>query len=398
MGTGQKILVGGIGGVIPVFMNLVVIDWGKVLAATDFDAFVVIGWAVRVTALFSLGAFWVWLHKNEHEPLAVFQLGMLAPMAITALLNAHNVETSTKEQLPKPDIRPSVEGAAPRNGVPAPDSLGWLPFTYAFTTSAAHASSQAAGEITGKDGAAMVLVPAGEFIMGTSESAYSRFVRGLLGEPTATVPDDETPAHQVYLDAFYMDKYEVTVGRYADFLEASGREKPRYWDEVRLDPRRDIPVIGVSWDDAKAYCSHYGKRLPTEAEWEKAARGTDGRIYPWGNRTPTAKLANYGKPWSPDFSRDVLKPVGSYEAGKSPYRIYDLAGSVWEWVADSYHRSYYANSPDRNPKGPSSGAFKVLRGGSWVGLQRNLRSADRAYSTPAYRIAILGVRCAQDAP
>lgn len=135
-------------------------------------------------------------------------------------------------------------------------------------------------EITGKDGAPMVLIPAGEFWMGSPEG------QGATGE---------NPRHQVSLDGFYMDKFEVAVARYAEFWRAKNLRKPMYWDQVDSSKHGNLPVIGVDWHDAKSYCEWAGKRLPTEAEWEKAARGTDGRMYPWGNEQPTARLANFGK-------------------------------------------------------------------------------------------------------
>ena len=150
----------------------------------------------------------------------------------------------------------------------------------------------------------MVLIPAGEFWMGSPE-----------GEGK----DNEHPRHQVYLDAFYMDQYEVTTERYKDFMDAKRRSAPRYWEQVELSRDRDKPVVGISWHDAEAYCEWAGKRLPTEAEWEKAARGDDERIYPWGNEKPNSNLANFDQSWKPKkVYAERLKPVGSYEAGKVP--------------------------------------------------------------------------------
>jgi len=235
---------------------------------------------------------------------------------------------------------------------------------------------------------------------------------------------DEHPEHLVYLDAFYLDKYEVTTSRYAKFLEETGAERekesettqfirgllgkpkakftprgnPAYWDLVNLSRHGNRPVVGVSWYDSQAYCDWAGKRLPTEAEWEKAARGTDGRTYPWGDEAPTSWRANYGKEYSEHLYSDVIQPVGSYEEGKSPFGVYDMEGNVWEWVADWYDSEYYANSPERNPTGPASGKYRVLRGGSWSNQPESLRSAYRHVIPPTYRGANSGVRCAQDAP
>ncbi len=231
-------------------------------------------------------------------------------------------------------------------------------------------------ELIGKDGAPMVRVPAGEFTMGGNSM--------------------DNPRHPVYLDTFYMDKYEVTTSRYAGFLQATGRQLPFKWSEVGLVSHGDRPVIGVTWEDADAYCRWAGKRLPTEAEWEKAARGTDGREYPWGNEAPTSRHANFNKccEWK---GYGVLAIVGSLEAGRSPYGIYDLAGNVSEWVADWYDKTSYKYELDRNPKGPADGEEKVVRGGSWYDSGLLQRSALRSRSYPSAPSTDRGFRCAKDA-
>ena len=231
-------------------------------------------------------------------------------------------------------------------------------------------------EVTGKDGAPMAIVPAGEFMMGSNQG-----------------DDDEKPAHRVNLDAFYMDTYEVTVGQYAKFLEATGLESPKEWNTMNKPQHQKRPVVYVDWADAATYCKWAGKRLPTEAEWEKAARGTDGRVYPWGNEPPTRLHANFGKENWNDHA--ALTPVGILEDGKSPYGIYDMAGNVWEWTSDWYDKNYYKNSPAQNPKGAASGEYKVIRGGSWYFNPRYLRSANRLNSKPAGRHNGNGFRCAK---
>ena len=230
--------------------------------------------------------------------------------------------------------------------------------------------------ITGNDGAPMVLVPAGEFTMGSR------------GEGTSS-QNDEQPAHQVYLDAYYIDQYEVTTARYAKFFKAANRRQPEYWSANVVSDHARKPVVGVDWDDAVAYCAWAGKRLPTEAEWEKAARGTDQRLYPWGNAAPDAQRANFNRGY--DFKDyGVLADVGSLEGGKSPYGACDMAGNVWEWTADWYDAHYYGKSPERNPKGPSSGEYRVLRGGSWGDAPDNVRSALRFWNAPSLRKVLLG--------
>jgi formylglycine-generating enzyme required for sulfatase activity len=221
-----------------------------------------------------------------------------------------------------------------------------------------------------EDRAEMVLVPAGEFWMGSDESA------------------DEQPRHRVGLDAYYIDKYEVTNAFYKRFMEATGRAAPGYWNNTSFNGESQ-PVVGVSWHDADAYCKWAGKRLPTEAEWEKAARGTDGRKYPWGEQWDSSR-ANAGD------KLGKTAPVGSYPSGASPYGVHDMAGNVWEWVADWYDKDYYKRSPERNPTGPDSGWNKVLRGGSWYDDPFfALRTASRGNVTPVLRNDLIGFRCAR---
>ena len=245
---------------------------------------------------------------------------------------------------------------------------------------AARAQSSTGGGpgIVGKDGAPMALVLAGEFTMGDR----------VFG-----------PVHKVYLDAFYMDQYEVRTSLYAAFLKATKREKPYNWQFVDMQADGDRPVIGVDWYDADAYCRWAGKRLPTEAEWEKAARWTDERAYPWGNGRLDKTKASYN--WNGKRRWEgyrTLSLAGSYEAGKSPYGIYDLAGNVWEWVADWYERDAYKNSPTRNPQGPPAGEFKVFRGGSALSHATDITSALRNRGSPTGRAITIGFRCVQSLP
>ena len=227
--------------------------------------------------------------------------------------------------------------------------------------------------------APMAVIPAGEFRMG---------VDGMIGL------EDERPRHKVWLDAYSMDLYEVTVARYTRFLAATNREPPSYWETVKLAEHGDRPVIGVSWDDAEAYCRWAGKRLPTEAEWEKAARGTDERNYPWGNQKPTSDLANYALGARFSYSQ-VLRPVGTYEKSKSPYGLFDMGGNVWEWTQDWYDGAYYGKSPEKNPTGPEQGQFKVLRGGSWSDMAKYMLTYGRFKLLPTTRNSYTGFRCAQ---
>jgi formylglycine-generating enzyme required for sulfatase activity len=235
------------------------------------------------------------------------------------------------------------------------------------------------------------LVPGGEFEMGAE------------GDPAAT---DEGPKHKVNLDSFYIGKYEITNQQYHTFVKTTGRkapvnEDPKYsiWrGEDILEGTANLPVINVTWDDATAYCKWAGGRLPTEAEWEKAARGTDGRTYPWGNDPVTGNRTNYSIEnvtfWE---GPATLAKVDQYEFGKSPYGAYEMAGNVWEWTQDWYDESYYKHSPAKNPAGPSEGKEKVVRGGSWQSNPQTVRSANRNKHLTTDRRVYVGIRCAKDA-
>lgn len=245
--------------------------------------------------------------------------------------------------------------------------------------------------MTGKDGAPLVLIPDGSFPMGVPKGDRDG-------------GRDEYPNHAVWLDAYYIDKFEVTNGRYREFVRATGHRPPQHlkdpsrnlWQGTVIpDSIADRPVINVDWFDAEAYCKWAGRRLPTEAEWEKAARGTDDRRFPWGNVEPTHKHLNFNQRWQ---GEKTLMPVGSYEAGKSPYGVYDMAGNVWEWVADWYDAYYYEKSPARNPKGPATGTYKVLRSSGWEVETPLVRSVTRVMSDPLNRNHSTGFRCAADAP
>ena len=255
----------------------------------------------------------------------------------------------------------------------------------------------------------MLYVPAGEFTMGATDAEVDsalalchEFSGG--GFCTRDWFEDAQPQHRVYLDAFYIDKTEVTNAQYRNCVEAEACNTPgktTYYDNADY---AEHPVVYVSWSDADAYCRWAGKRLPTEAEWEKAARGTDGRMYPWGNSPDRSKLnfcdknCTYDhKDPSVDDGYKTTAPVGSYPAGASPYGVLDTAGNVCEWLADWYGEDYYSQSPSRNPSGPDSGGWRVLRGGSWIDYPWNARCASRLRYMPRLRYNYVGFRCARDA-
>jgi formylglycine-generating enzyme required for sulfatase activity len=239
------------------------------------------------------------------------------------------------------------------------------------------------------DGMEMVYVSEGSFIMGSDNG-----------------DEDAKPEHEVFLDAYWMDKYEVSNAQYVQFLNSVGgnQKTDGYWwvdasaSDVQIRESNgnwqvdsgveDHPMTVVNWYGAMAYCEWAEGSLPTEAQWEKAARGTDGRTYPWGEASPSCNLAN--------FSGCVgdTSAVGSYPSGASPYGALDLAGNVLEWVADWYDSGYYASNPAENPTGPISGDYRGMRGGSWNSTVDYLHTADRTWQSPVNRWGGFGFRCA----
>jgi formylglycine-generating enzyme required for sulfatase activity len=239
-------------------------------------------------------------------------------------------------------------------------------------------------QVSDKDGMALLVVPPGNFQMGSTDS-------------DTNAQPDEKPQHTVQLDAFLIDQTDVTNKMYALCVSAgactspsstSSATRPSYYGNSEFD---NYPVINVNWNMADTYCKWAGRELPTEAQWEKAARGTDGYTYPWGNNTPDITLLNYN-----GIDGDTTE-VGSYPKGASPYGALDMAGNVWQWMNDWYSDTYYQSSPSSNPLGPVSGQDRVLRGGSWGNFYASVRSADRLRSEPTYTNYSVGFRCAMSA-
>jgi sulfatase modifying factor 1 len=264
----------------------------------------------------------------------------------------------------------------------------------------------------------MVLIPAGEFLMGSPE--------GSGGFP------DEQPQRSIFVGSVYLDRHEVTNEEYQAFVAAAHHRTPEnnnpastLWsNQAPMQGTERHPVVNVSWTDAVAYCLWMGKRLPTEAEWEKAARGTDGRRYPWGDQWDI-RLANSASYWAgrtiefetgADWEAFWIKgegariakdnglkgevltmPVGSFPSAVSPYGLVDMAGNVAEWVQDWYDPNYYRSAPLTNPSGPERGAIKSMRGGSWLKPAKSLRTSDRDWGTMDSRPSGTGFRCAKDA-
>ncbi len=242
-------------------------------------------------------------------------------------------------------------------------------------------------DIPSADEAEMILIPAGEFLRGVSSADLAELAN-LCPNCSLKILEDAQPQTTIYLDSFWIDKTEVTNAQFSRFVDETGfrttAERTNDYSYVQDPGLRDFVYIGdadwqhpqggnsdivnqdyyavtqISWQDANAYCEWAGKRLPTEAEWEKAARGNDGRLFPWGNRSPHRTDLNF------DFSPGYIVSVGSYFDGASPYGVLDMSGNVWEWVADYYAEDYYRKAPDDNPQGPPNEEGRVMRGGSWA--------------------------------
>jgi formylglycine-generating enzyme required for sulfatase activity len=235
---------------------------------------------------------------------------------------------------------------------------------------------------------------------------------------------DELPQRQIHLDEFWIDQTEVTNAQFAQFVAVTGYVtsaeqgthqtsyvfdagiadfkynssadwKHPHGSASNIAGLDDTAVTQVSWEDAEAYCAWAGRRLPTEAEWEKAARGTDGRLFVWGNQPPNSRLLNF------NLTSTGPQPVGSFPAGISQHGSYDMAGNVWEWVSDFYGEEYYESAPDRNPSGPTAGEGYVFRGGSWASEYKDMylvTTTARLWNYSYVSSDVLGIRCATSTP
>jgi len=271
-------------------------------------------------------------------------------------------------------------------------SLSWMQF-YSTALLALNFSVGIIFGASAKDEKQLILIPAGTFTMGNDSRAA-----------------DERPVHKVYLDAYYISKYEVTNAEYHDFwhsLQVPNMEmrQAQHTPEnftylsyigdwpVRAEKFPNHPVVGVSWQDAKAYAEWKGMRLPTEAEWEKAARGYTNRTWPWGNAIELYANTSTDE----DGYENRIAPVGSFPKGKSYYGVMDMAGNVWEWTADWYSDVYYFHSPKRNPTGPAVGSWRVIRGGSWIDTLTRCSTTFRFYLYPNLKTSFVGFRVAKTA-
>ncbi|TDJ57892.1 MAG: formylglycine-generating enzyme family protein [Nitrospina sp.] len=230
----------------------------------------------------------------------------------------------------------------------------------------------------------MVYVPEGYFQMGDSSSEA----------------EDAKPMHFVYTSAFFIDQYEVSNLEYQNFMEATQHPPPLYWEDEHFN-KPDHPVVGVSWFDAMAFARWKGRRLPTEAEWEKAARGNDARLYPWGEKWSKGFVLHFVNVFGMEDQYEFTAPVNYYPSGSSPFGVISMAGNVWEWCLDWYDKDYYRISPELNPEGPPPAAekkMKVLRGGSWVNSIDGVQVIQRSRNLPTSKKTIYGFRTALPAP
>ncbi len=314
-------------------------------------------------------------HKlNLKRTISVMVQGALVVMAVTGL-----ILTFWNPIIPKPSFLDSAQVDTTTSFTAQPSET----LTMIQTETSTVTPTSLPTEITDTKGVSMLLVPAGVFLMGSDE-----------------FEDREKPSHTVDLPAYYIDKFEATNKFYKDCVDAgwcippaksSSATRPSYYGNPEFD---DYPVSYINWNMAKGFCDWRGARLPTEAEWEKAARGSNGRNYPWGNAL-NCDYANYQ-----GCNKDTTM-VGSYESGKSPYGVYDMAGNVWEWVNDWYDEKYYLTLGDNsfNPLGPTEGDARILHGGAWYYINGpNVRSSLRGWESPDVWDLLFGVRCAWSAP
>jgi len=313
---------------------------------------------------------------------------------------------AVEEQRPTEPVEPSPEVN--------PSAVVWR-------TPEPPASPQAADVwLNPRDGMEMVYVPAGEFTLGSSDAELDAWLRQHPQEERSSFYREQ-PQCRVNLPAYWIGRTEVTNAQYLVFVRATGHQSPEHWASGRPPAGlENFPVVKVSWEDARAYCAWAGGRLPTELEWEKAARGTDGRIFPWGNAWDRAKCRNFGgitgrsyasndefvsalAAWSRSHDRVGEGPaaVGSYPSGASRYGCQDMAGNVWEWCRDWYEEDAYRRYATGDLALPTDGVRKVVRAGSWgndVVSPRNFRCACRFYAHPDGPYNNNGFRCVRDLP
>jgi serine/threonine-protein kinase len=326
-----------------------------------------------------MGVGWWWAQNGLAFPRGLAPTPSLSPtagatatlptVASTAAANLTATPTAPAPLTPAPTLTLRATPTAP----PSPTPLPTLGIGSVISSSI--------------DGMVQMYVPAGTFLMGSTV------------EHDKNAINNEKPQNVVTLSAFWIDQKEVTNAQYALCVQAEVCPPPRQLNSATRNPYYGVdffaqhPVVYVQWYDARSYCNWAERRLPTEAEWEKAARGPNGQIYPWGDTFPDGSFLNFDSRVVGDTSA-----VGSYILGISPYGALDMAGNVWEWVADTYRLDYYDNSPRVNPTGPETGSLKIYRGGAWNEPLWNVRAAIRMPGKPGDAFPNVGFRCAMDAP
>ncbi len=326
-----------------------------------------------------------WMEAGTHSKPNFRLYGIGAAILIAAVLGVFGIKTLIENDASEePTIPTEIVSTLPVTSTTATTVPSVLPSTNTSTpvipTSTELPLNIGSTLTSPKDTMTLLYVPAGEFTMGNDNTEA-----------------DESPSHRVHLDAFWIDQTEVTNKMYSLCVFANVCREPAtkvlpnktvYFGNIAFN---NYPVIYVDWDMASAYCSWVDRRLPTEAEWEKAARGEDGRLYPWGNDAPSRSLLNY------DNKDGEPSSVMTYELGRSPYGAYDMSGNVWEWVNDRYSQTYYSVPEPSNPQGPVSGQFRVHRGGSFYEGESFIYSSKRDKGAPDFVSFNLGFRCAMDA-
>lgn len=343
---------------------------------------------------------------------------LLATLALAAL-SCNAIMGAGKPATQPVATQTKTSGSAPTTAKPPTNTPMKNPtMTKAPTATKENVPASGATQVAPQDGMLQVYIPAGEFLMGATDAQaqehFQKHKMPLLGA---------TPQHKVYLDAYWIDKTDVTNAMFRKFVDATDYKtdaekegsgmanassgefvivKGVNWQHPQgkssnLNSLENHPVVQMSWNDAKAYCEWAGRRLPTEAEWEKAARGTDARKYPWGNDEPACDRANYWGKAKGGCVGLTSTTVDQYPSGASPYGVLDMAGNVYEWVADWYDINYYASSPGSNPTGPNAPSLAgahVLRGGSWASLPDSITVYNRLSGGSKYGSVVQGFRCA----
>jgi formylglycine-generating enzyme required for sulfatase activity len=312
---------------------------------------------------------------------ARFVVEVIDPALFTATPTGTPVPTPVPTDTPTNTPAPTATATPEKQEVTATPALTPMPTEPTSTP-------------TPPSSAEMILIPGGTFLMGSTQEGVQQAASWCGCDPSRF--EDELYMHEVYVSSFYIEKYEVTNEQFMAFVEATGYEtdaekKPEAhtWRTEFTPGKENHPVVWMSWNDANAYCAWAGKRLPTEAEWEKAARGTDGRLWPWGNDWDNSRL-NMG-----ETRRKTTTEAGSFPNGASPYGVMDMAGNVWEWVNDWYGSTYYQQGKDRDPMGPESGEDRVLRGGAFNNGIQDVRTANRHKGGMAGYAPDHGFRCAK---